>query len=347
MVVEKVTLDSWLQLDAASPLVYEKELLPVGKLTKWVDGAKKILDADITRPFLDNIVSNFKKFAASSIRVPLFNTHKEDPENKRGQVRDLYVKPNSKGVDSLFSKVEFDDQSAVQLGTANEVSVMVPPKFVDSKNNSYTWPLRHVAITATPVLSGLDGWNGPVLLAYEPEAIGGDDVDLKPLFTELSLDFAGTEKPEEQLGLALEAVKTLKSELGTCQTQLKLALEDDEEGITLTFPPVLVKQYRTARESVIDGLMAGPAPVFSPALGKQIKERFCSPEALQLDLSQDKEETEFDRSVELAKAVAKDRPLPNSGRKVIKLSQEDNDKNPLIAGAQARADKAAKAKANA
>jgi hypothetical protein len=338
-------LDAWLQLDSASSLVYEKELLPVGKLTKWVDGAKKVLDADITRSFLDNIVTNFKKFKEVGIRVPVFKTHKEDPDNKRGQVEDVYVKQNSRGEDSLFSKIKFDSQDAVQLGTTNDVSVLVPPKFVDGRSNKYLWPLRHVAITSTPVLPGLDGWEGPVVLAYETEVIGGDDVDLKPLFTELSLDFAGT-KPEEQLELALEAVKTMKTELSTCQTQLKLALEDDEEELVLSFPPVMMKQFRNSRESVIEGLMAGPAPAFSPALGKQIKELYCSETALRLDLQQDKEETEFDRMIELSKAIVKDRPLANSGRKTIKASQEGDSGNPLLEGAKARA-KRAEAKANA
>lgn len=333
----KGLLDPWLQLDA--PLLFEKELLPVGKLTKWVDGEKKILDADITRPFVDNIVTQFGRFRQAEIRVPIFKTHKEDPDNKRGQVRDLYVKPNSKGIDSLFGKIEFDNQAAADLGRANEVSVLVPPKFVDSKNNRYQWPLRHVAITSTPVLSGLDDWSGPVVLAYDSEYKGDDDVELKPLLLELSLEESGT--PDEQLKLAMDAVKTLKSELDTTKGQLKLALETDDEPVVLDFPPVMLKQFRTSREAIIDQLMLGPSPVFSPVLGKQIKEKYCSKEALQLDLSQDKEETEFDRTIALAQAVAKDTKLVGAGRKTIKLGQ-DAASNPLIAGAQARADKAAK-----
>lgn len=334
----KEQLDPWLQLDA--PLVYEKELLPVGKLTKWIDGEKKVMDADISRSFIDNVVTQFDRFQKANIRVPLFKTHKEDPDNKRGQVRSLYVKPNSRGVDSLFSKIEFDNQAAADVGKRNEVSVLIPPKFRDSNDNRYQWPLRHVAITSTPVLSGLDDWNGPVVLAYENEYIGDDNVELKPLLSELSLDQSGT--AEEQLSLAVGAIKDLKSQLEVSHQQLALALENDgEEEITLSFPPVLMKQFRGSREAIISGLMLGPNPVLSPTLGKQIKDKYCNEDTLRLDLSQDKEETEFDRTIELAKAIAKDRPLPNSGRRTIKASNEAEG-NPLLAGAQARADQAAK-----
>lgn len=325
-------LDAWLQLD--SPLVYEKELLPVGKLTKWVDGAKKVLDADITRPFLDNIVDQFRRFKSVGVRVPVFKTHKEDPDNKRGQVQDLFVKKNSKGEDSLFGKMEFDNKEAVQLATTNDVSVLVPPKFVDGRGNKYQWPLRHVAITSTPVLPGLDGWNGPVVLSFED--IGDTAVELKPLFEELSLDY----DENSSLELALEAVRTLKAELGTCQAELKLALEETPgEELVLSFPPVLMKNFRNSREAQVKALMTGDKPVFSPAMGKKIIDKYCSESVLRLDLSSDNEETEFDRTLELAQEIAKDRVLPNSGRKVIKLSN-DSEANPVVAGAKRRAEAA-------
>lgn len=327
--------EAWLKLD--QPFLYEKEILPIGKLTRWVSDAKEVLEANITRPFLDNIVSNFKKFKEVGVRVPVFKTHSEDPSNKRGQVEDVYVKKNSRGEDSLYGKIKFDNQEAVSLGTVNDVSALIPPKFVDGRGNKYMWPLRHVAITSTPVLPGLEDWNGPVVLAFEDASIGEDNVDLKPLMEELSLDYSDDASPEEQLKSALTTVRQLKS-------ALSLSMEKEDE-IALSFPPVMMKHLKASRETVVKSLMLGPDPIFSPKMGQQIIDKYCSEEALRLDLSQDKEETEFDRTIELAQALAKDRPLPNKGRKVIKLSRTE-ETNPLLQDAQRRVDlrdKAAKA----
>lgn len=342
--MENGLLDDWLQLDTAAPLLFEKELLPVGKLSKWVDGAKKVFEANITRPFLDNIVSQFSRFKDASIRVPVYKTHKEDPDNKRGQVRDVYIKPNSKGVDSLFGKIEFDNAEAADVGRRNEVSVLVPPKHVDHRKNEYQWPLRHVAITSTPVLAGLDDWKGPVVLAYDSAFIGDDTVELKPLADALSLDF-GDADSEGQLELALEGIAALKGELSATKSQLAIALDaakgEEGEEVVLNFPPVMLKQFESSRSALIDGLSQGESPLFSAAMAKELKAKYCSKEALQLDLSSDSEETEFDRTIAFAKQVAKDRPLAASGRKKISLSQEKDD-NPLVALAKEKAEAASK-----
>lgn len=325
-------LDSWLQLDAAS-LVYEKELLPVGKLVRWVGDAKDVLDTVIQRPFLDNLVLSFKRMKGVGVRVPIFKTHHEDPDNKRGQVEDLYVKKNSKGVDSLFLKGRFDNENAVQLAMNNDVSALIPPKFVDGKGNTYTYPLRHVAITSNPVVPGLAPWHGPVVLAFElasgvpipDDGKGGIAVEklLNSLASELSLDFTDGEELGSKLQKVLDGVKELK------------ASQKEEDVVQLDFPPMLVRQSQSYREKEIDALVLDRT--ISASMGDKLKKRYCSEEAIQLDLSMDTDKTQFERDVEFAKELVKDRPLPTSGRQTIKLSTEDGKDNPLIADAKARA----------
>lgn len=331
-------LDSWLQLGTG--LVYEKEILPVGQITRWVNDAKDVLNANIKREFLDRLVTHFKKFKEVGVRVPVFKTHHEDPSNKRGQVEDIYVKPNSRGQDSLHAKISFDNEAAVELAMANDVSALIPPKFVDGRGNHYDWPLRHVAITATPVLPGLDNWSGPMVLAFSTgsgvplsdDGKGGIDVDkvLNALGEELSLDFSGTDDQATKLEMILDAVKILKSR----NVELSLSHNDNDDEVELSFPPVLVKHLRTARMSQIDALREGNT--ISLSLAQKLEKDYCSERALQFDLSLTDDETQFDRDVELIKLVAKDRPLANSGRQTLKLSHGQS--NPLLDDAKKRAE---------
>src|SRR5262245_55044380 len=131
--------DPWLCLDQ-NPLLYEKEILPVGPLTRWVGDDKEILQANVKLPFLKRVAEKFKKFRQHGIAAHCYKTIVEHPENNQGYIKDAYIKKNSKCVDSLHVRVLFHDAKAKKSALRNEVSALIPTKFVDHKNNSYDHP---------------------------------------------------------------------------------------------------------------------------------------------------------------------------------------------------------------
>jgi hypothetical protein len=320
-----------------------KELLPVGEICPWVENGKPI-SIKVKEPFLDKMISQFKQFQSVGVRVPFFKTHIEDPDNDRGTILDVVKRPNKAGVMSSFIRVKFHDEDAKKQCTRVDVSALCPKEFVDGKGNKYEYPLRHVAATSVPVVPGLEEWKGPMVLSFDTPsglqkkglklANEGGGGSMSELILKI-LDALGVTPPEgsseiEQLRLALQEIQNLE--------------EVEEPALNLSFPSTLVRQFKLSREALIDSLIS--EHVLTPARGDDWKKRYCSDDAIKADLklSNDSGETEFDRMVAEARALAKDRPLENVGRNVIKLSKsEDGKDNPMIAAAK-RAKERAKEK---
>jgi hypothetical protein len=85
MTATATTKRDWKKVDS---LVFEKEALPTGRVVKWVSDDREPLDINVERPFLDAVVKQFNKFKQVGVAVPLFNSHKQHADNKRGQVID-------------------------------------------------------------------------------------------------------------------------------------------------------------------------------------------------------------------------------------------------------------------
>jgi hypothetical protein len=315
-------------------LVYEKEILPVGNLVRWAGDNKEVQHIDVKRAFLNKVVSQFKKFKEVGVRVPLFKTHEEDPDNDRGTVEDVFVKKNAKGFDSLFAKVKFHNEAARDLGLNNDVSVLCPPKFVDGKGNHYSYPLRHLALTSKPIAPGLQNFE-PIMLSFSTESglsLAEPSSDPPPqenetmneevwkkLLALLKITPTPEQTPDDQLNAIVAAVENL---VGGEETP-----PDGEPPVELSYSPVLGKQMIKSRELIISNLLAGETPVITPAIAKSFKERFCTEATVKSDLalSEGDGETEFDRAVELAQSLATNRPLAPTGRKTIKLGEGDNE----------------------
>lgn len=333
-------------------LIYEKECLPVRQITRWVGDDKEELKVKVKEEFLQNIVEQFNKFESKGIRVPLYKTHKEDPDNDRGTVIGVAVKKNDRGVPSLYARVKFHNEEFRDKGLRNDVSVLCPPRFKDADGEEYNYPLRHLALTSTPVVPGLEGFT-PLVLSFDTpsglmladEEIQTEDSVVNEEKWAALLALLGISAPEDsttddQLDLVIAAVEELQGEEETTEEGAK------EEAVAFSYPPMLVSQMRKGRETMIDGLVE--KQTISPAVGKELKEKFCTKDSIKadLELSGDSDgETEFDRAISLAKKIAGDRPLQSTGRKTIKLSHDDGDEdNPLIRAAKAAREKA-KAKA--
>ena len=358
---------TWSKVKSNDPLLFEKELLPVGKIVPYVNAKHEVAPVEVEKSFLQNIVNHFKKFTKVGVRVPVFKSHTEDADNDRGTIQNVFIKKNSKGIDSLFGLIKFHDVNAAKRGTKVDVSVMVPPRFRDGKGNVYLNALRHVALTSLPVVPGLEDWQGtPMICSFDSSSglmlsadtmtAAATDGSTKPPSPDTNSGGAMSELIDQ----ILEAMGLTVPEGSDDMAKLRAIMHDASGGgdapaggappagdLNLAFPPMLFNTVKKARETEIDGLVL--ESVLTPARAVEWKKKYCADEALRTDLRLSSEssevvETEFDRMATEARLLAKDRPMQTSGRTLLKLAHgEDNSKdNPLVAEAKRRAEAAAK-----
>jgi hypothetical protein len=338
-----LALDSWKSVDG---LLYEKELLPVGPVTKWINGEKQVTDVNVQLSFLERMVDQFKKFKEVGVRVPLFKSHIEDVDNDRGTIEDVFIRENSKGTPSLFGKVAFSSEDAAAVGSKVDVSVMCPPKFVDGKGNRYEFPLRHVALTSIPVVPGLEPFR-PIVLSFDTPS-GLLELECAECEEEnVELADAGTEEEVDPLSetdaliLIADLLQVDLSAGNQAIVDAVTVLLGGEEGVTDDEVPLeagnpvtpaaplnkrAIDQLHAGRKAQLDALVL--SHVLSPALAAKYLERYANDEAISLDFSaSDTAPTMFDTVLELAQEIAKDRPITKSPRNVVTASNNSDDSN--------------------
>ena len=138
--------------------LYKIETIPVGAFVK--DNAKagdehERIPFEVDLNTLKHWKNTFKAMMFNGIEVPMPLNHTEDPEARRATVVDFEIEKNDSGKDSLFTIFKFKDKEAEKSLKDTRVSVFVPPKFVDGRDNEYIYPIRHVAFTDYPVIPGL------------------------------------------------------------------------------------------------------------------------------------------------------------------------------------------------
>lgn len=315
-------MTTWNKVDE---LTFDKELLPIGDAVRWIGDDREETEVRIRRDYLEQLVRDFDKFQEVGVRVPVFKGHKEDPDLERGLVKKVFIKPNEKGVDAGFVRVQFHSKEAAQQGTKVDVSAYCPPKFKDGRGNVYRFPLKHVALTSSPVLPGLSGFQ-PVVLAFEPDTKVPKMNDLiDEILTALEITAPEGSDEEAKLRLILQAIKD--------EGEGEEEGEEEEAPVELSLPPVLVRGLKSARETRIDGLVN--EEIITPAHGDKLRKQYCSKDALAFDLKLDTEsgETEFDRTVDNLREQASNRPLTKGDRTQlpkggVKLSKDPNAKKP-------------------
>lgn len=326
-------------------LLYEKELLPVGPVTKWVTGDKSVIETDISLSFIERVVTNFKKFKDVKVRVPLFKSHVMDPDNDRGTIEDVFIRKNPAGVDSLYGQIRFSSEEYASMGKNVDVSVGCPPKFVDGKGNAYEFPLRHVALTSIPVVPGLEPFRPLVfshdadaenemglMLAEEnletvdPEVDGEAEVDA---LSELDALILIAQLVDADLAAGNQAiVDAVALKLGGEEAPFEEELEEEFAASHDVVETPMAKlgaraidQLINARKAEIAGLVS--QSVISPALAQKWQERFTTPAAIEFDFSGTQEgSTFFEDAVAMAHELAKDKPITKTQRPVIALSQD-------------------------
>ena len=131
---------------------FEKEILSE---TVIVKGGKEY---HITPEILDNCVVQYRRMKKSGVKVNVHSGHDHTPETKRGEVLDIYTRRRRDGRVGLFGKICFLphlSKHTIQTLVSNDVSVELPQQLCDAKGNSYPFPVRRVAITPDPAVSGM------------------------------------------------------------------------------------------------------------------------------------------------------------------------------------------------
>lgn len=153
--------------------IHRPESSDVNRLPKGIRGNKKLMmwkelcrtgdyktdgqTHHITLEFFQNMINSFKERLAKGVEVPCPKGHNHDPENKRGRVLHLEIRPNDEGY-SLWGIIEFIDPQAKKLLQNSDVSIDSPEELVDGDGTTYRYALEHVAFTDYPVVAGMEGF---------------------------------------------------------------------------------------------------------------------------------------------------------------------------------------------
>ena len=223
-------------VDSKGRKIFRKEVIYPGHFEKRDPTTKKTeVEFDVTQDMIKNWVKQHERMRAKGIDVPLPVQHSTDPEDRRGTVLRLAKEFNpERGVDCLYMYVRFRDRKAEKLAGTTQVSLFSPPDFVDGEGNEYSRPIRHVALTDYPVISGLDDFK--VIAA----SFGGNfntpkETDMTSLVAVAKRLGLKPRKSDDALSLSnglLGAFNKQGKRLHTAKTELaalKLSLDEDED----------------------------------------------------------------------------------------------------------------------
>lgn len=318
--------------ESDSGLTFWKELIYVGSFHKKTD--TESLKFAVSERDIDNWVSTHKLFMSRGIDVPLPKDHSFDVESSRGNVTDMIKKTDSKGRIGLFGKVKFRDEKAAELAKTAKVSIYVPPEYTDAHENTYSHPIRHVALTDYPVVNSLDGF---IAASFNE---GVKNMPVKKLANALGIKFA-EDDDDEKISAAIAA------EFATLKKGVKAAMDDesgggdgDETTTTEEPKPTVSASMRNMleenRNNKINGLVL--AGKITPAVATGLKDQYCTEGTLTLSLTTDKYDDGFGRIMATLDkndpVVLGEQTAGQTNRQVLKLGKDEV--NPLHADADRR-----------
>jgi hypothetical protein len=299
---------------SSNPRRFRKELIRVGT---WHAGDKKF---SVDEALLLHWANTHKAQVAAGEKIALPAEHTADPDKNRGYVLDMEVAMNANGEPALFGDVEFAEGHE-GLAKTTSVSIFSPPEFKDGKGNKYYRPIRHVALTNNPVVSGLGDFE-PIAASFGDATV---EFSLRTLASKLGVrieDGADDRTVEETLA---GAYKKLRKKGAPPKK------DEDKEPVAASIVGVL----RDNREMKLDKLVADGR--VTKAVRDDLHKTFCSDEALQLSFAAP---DAFETTIA---ALAKNERVlsfkeKTAGQPLVRLS---HDENPVIRDAKARAAAAA------
>jgi len=361
-------------LDDGKPYqLYQKGAIKVGDYVKTSDN----LEFQVTRQTLEHWNNVIHAMLSNGVQIPVPADHPpKDPyhvpaEMNRGWVVDSYVDDSAPDGAELVLTLKMIGEDGIALAHRSDVSIYSPVDYTDGKGNNYIRPIMHVALCTDPVIPGLSGWKaiaaslagvGDLVLdkvrGGSPNLGKDGDMDPSKLKEVLGIKEEMTEENSEALVLsAATALRKRADEADKKQKELSDALEAEKKAhgdLKLSHQPrkadpLVVKLMREARRTKLMALVASAK--VTKAVKDELEDMFIGKDSQALTLSLEScsgdDPGGFDK---LCAILAKNDPVKLkelSGCQTLSLAdpnkeEDEDEKNPLIKDAEARAEAAKK-----
>lgn len=307
-------------------LTWEKEVIYVGSfVAPQPDGSSQKFS--VSEDDLKHWKQSIELQLSRGIRIDLPLGHTTNPEASRGKIVGADVRENSRGLPSLWVTVEFADEKAAELAKTAEVSLYSPPSWQDGFGNTYSRPIRHVALTQQPVISNLDAFT---LIASLDE--GSQSMDyLMQIADAIGLEAVDGEDEAALTQRILDAITAEEDPEDTGEDDPMLDGEDLGEDLGEGGDPTMDMSF--SHREVLEGRKARVALLLSqgkitPAQQKKLESTYCAKGSLALS-------NEFDSAIQVLSLSESRKPGSRTG---AQLSKTDGPTlSPLVADAERRA----------
>lgn len=252
-------------------LTFKKQLIYVGDFLKEDSVEKQEFSVD--EKLIDHWVRTGNAMLSLGVKVPVPLKHTDDPEANRGYVLEFYKLPDEKGRTSLYGLIEFRDVEAAKLAMSTDVSIFVPPYHtVASVKKTFTRPVMHVALTNTPVINDMGGFE-----TIKASFSGSGEMSA---LKELAKD-AGIPNYEQMDDAALTAALKKKMKPQQPPQNNPPKPEPPKPAVTASNEPakvnaVVLSTVKSARETSIDALLLHKdGPKITKAQADSLKQQYC------------------------------------------------------------------------
>jgi hypothetical protein len=320
-------------------LRFRKEAIYVGEFfAPQPDGGKQ--QFTVTKADLEHWRDSINLQLDRGIRVDVPSGHTTESEASRGQVVAADVGKDSQGRDALFVDIEFADKEAARMAKTAEVSIFSPPSWEDGLGNTYSRPIRHVALTQQPVIPNLDAFT---LVASLDEKVSSME-----FLTQIAQALGLEVDAEDEATLTqqiLEAISPEEDDMEDDETELEDMVEEDEDDDELEFefeedsdedenedelsfslPASAKAEIVAGRKARIDLLLSKGQ--ITPAQAKALAKKHCVTTGLVLSSDA------FDEAIELLSLSS---PRKTGSRTGAQISRGSQRLSPLEADAERRA----------
>ena len=304
---------------------YRKAILKTGNFVKEIDGEKE-LEFKLTEENLKAMAAVSTQYMKDGHKIPIPLGHTDDEDKNRGYVDAIVFDEKDQ---LLYMTAEAIGAKAIEQFEQSDCSCYIPPKWNDSEGREYIRPIRHVALTQYPVISGLGKFEA--IAASLVPTRKETPMKFDKIQAALSLSEPLTEENAEALILGGIGQLVEKAKNAEPADPLKAARE------AVKALPGAITGAKMGREAKLNALVLGNK--ISPAVKTKLAEMYTGEDSLVLSLTAKEGETEFDKLV----AILSENKVVNTGEKTGHQVQDDASKgneNPLLLSAKKMADEA-------
>lgn len=285
--------------NADGRLVYKfkKDIIRVGEFADNGYGSP----VTVTALHLSHWAKTFAEMKANGVKVPIPINHKdwERSENNRGWVHGMFVEG-----DRLVMTCELFGDDVEALAAANDVSVFAPKEWTDCDSNHYVIPIRHVALTPVPMVTGLSEFIRIAAALAGSQDTKENVMDLQKIRAAMSIEEELTAENVVELvcSSAMETVAELADLTKKFDAQaLELSKKSEPKDAELTKPldPLVLELVGKDRRRELEGLVASAK--ITPAVKDKLEAAFVTNTAIEASVSA-KRTAEFDSLIDALKA---------------------------------------------